>query len=263
MKPQGEKPTQNSMAESSLGSSAPFWKEIVFFINVRKGFTARLKEAALKGDKVKVSVDGPYGTSFDLGSYDTTVLIAGGSGVSYTLPTLLNIIERVRNGKSSCRRVVFIWSIRNADCIHWIDETLIRALHLAPASLSILIRIHVTSAQATIQALPHSYGPNDNAQAVHDGSEIGELEDAKAMEKSKVSLLAIKAVKLENRRCDLLSVLRDEVEMATGRMSVGVCGSRAMTRSVRGALQFPVSSPVSVANGGPSVTLHVESFGYA
>jgi ferric-chelate reductase len=52
-------------------------------------------------------------------------------------------------------------------------------------------------------------------------SEIGELEDVTAMEKGKDSLLAIEAVKLENRRCDLPSVLRDEVEMATGRMSVG------------------------------------------
>ena len=76
-KPQGEKPTQVSSVERDFGSSAPFWKEVVFFINVRKGFTARLKEAALKGDKVKVSLDGPYGSCFDLGSYDTSVLIAG------------------------------------------------------------------------------------------------------------------------------------------------------------------------------------------
>ncbi|OAX32516.1 hypothetical protein K503DRAFT_701927, partial [Rhizopogon vinicolor AM-OR11-026] len=263
--PQCEKPIQDSMAQHSLGSSTPFWKEVVFFINVRKGFTARLKEAALNGDKVKVAVDGPYGSSFDLGSYDTSVLIAGGSGVSYTLPTLLNIIERVRNGKSSCRRVVFIWSIRNADYIHWIDETLIRALQLAPPSLSISIRIYATSAPSTIQSLPHSYGSNDGPQAVLDDSksEIGELEDVTAKGDIKDSLLAIEAVKLENGRCDLPSVLRDEVEMATGRMCVGVCGSQAMARSVRGALQFPVSSPLSVANGGPSVTLHVESFGFA
>jgi hypothetical protein len=76
-KPQSEKPTQTSLAERSLGSSAPFWKEVVFFINVRKGFTARLKEAALKGDKVKVLLDGPYGPSPNMGSYDTCVLIAG------------------------------------------------------------------------------------------------------------------------------------------------------------------------------------------
>jgi predicted ferric reductase len=76
-KPQSEKPTQTSLAERSLGSSTPFWKEVVFFINVRKGFTARLKEAALKGDKVKVLLDGPYGPSPNMGLYDTCVLIAG------------------------------------------------------------------------------------------------------------------------------------------------------------------------------------------
>jgi len=42
-----------------------------------------------------------------------------------------------------------------------------------------------------------------------------------------------------------------------------VCGSQGIVRSIRGALRFPVSSPLNVANGGPSVTLHVESFGYA
>ncbi|KAG0696159.1 ferric reductase NAD binding domain-containing protein [Suillus ampliporus] len=258
-KPQSEKYAQISPAERDLGSSAPFWKELVFFINVRQGFTARLKEAASKGDKVKVLVDGPYGPSPDLGSYDTSVLIAGGSGVSYTLPTLLHIIEGVRDGKSSCGRVVFVWSIRNADHIHWIDKVLIRALRLAPPSLSISIHIHITGEPATIETLPFSYGPNNDAQPVRDGSrsDIAEFQDGKE------SILAIESVKLANGRPNLPAMLRDEVEMATGRMSVSVCGSHGIARSVRGALRFPVSSPLSIANGGPSVTLHIESFGYA
>ena len=67
-----------SLSERSLSyTTAPFWNEVVFFINVRKGFTARLKETALKGGKIKVFVDGPYGPSPDMGSYDTSVLIAG------------------------------------------------------------------------------------------------------------------------------------------------------------------------------------------
>ena len=52
-------------------------------------------------------------------------------------------------------------------------------------------------------------------------SEIAELEDAKVTEMSKDSLLAKDVVTLVNGRCDLMSVLRDEVESATGRMSVG------------------------------------------
>ncbi|KAG1724741.1 ferric reductase NAD binding domain-containing protein, partial [Suillus lakei] len=218
--------------------------ELVFFINVRQGFTARLKDAASTGDKVKIFVDGPYGSSPNLGSYDTSVLVAGGSGVSYTLPVLLDIIEHVRDSKSNCCRVVFVWSIRSVDHIHWIDEALIRALRLAPPSLSISIHIHVTGASASIETLSNSHGPNDNA-------------------KRDDSLFAIDSVKLANGRPDLRAILRDEVKAATGRMSVSVCGSQSITRSVRGALRFPVSSPLSVASGGPSVTLHIESFGYA
>ncbi|KAG2151631.1 ferric reductase NAD binding domain-containing protein [Suillus bovinus] len=264
-KPTSEKRAAISFAEGTLGRSAPFWKELVFFINVREGFTARLKDAALKGDKVKVFVDGPYGPSPNLGSYDTSVLVAGGSGVSYTLPVLLDIIERVRIGESRCRRVVFIWSIRNIDHIHWIDDVLIRALRLAPPSLSISIRIHVTGAPVTMETLPASYGRNDDVEPARDDSrsEVVELQDGKATEIRNDSLFAIDFVKLAHKRADLRAILRDEVEAATGRMSVSVCGSQSITRSVRGALRFPVSSPLSVANGGPSVTLHIESFGYA
>ncbi|KAG1785455.1 uncharacterized protein HD556DRAFT_1450676 [Suillus plorans] len=81
----------------------------------------------------KVTVDGPYGPSPDLGSYDTSVLVAGGSGVS----VFLDIIERVRKGNSSCTRVVFIWSIRGAEFVQWIEEALINAVQLAPPSLAI------------------------------------------------------------------------------------------------------------------------------
>lgn len=257
--PTSEKSTATCITDQNIGSGAPFWKELVFFINVREGFTARLREAALKGDKVKVFVDGPYGPSPNLGSYDTSVLVAGGSGVSYTLPVLLDIIERVRNGQTNCRRVVFIWSIRNVDHIHWIDQVLIRALRLAPPSVSISIHIHVTGAPATVETLPRSCGVKDEPEVEPEDSPL-ELQDRKAMEISSGSLFAIDSVKVVYERADLRVLLGDEVRAATGRMSVSVCGSQSMARSVRGALQF---SPMSVANGGPSVTLYIESFGYA
>lgn len=64
-------------SEKNLGESAPYWKELVFLIQAREGFTKRLRESALTGKKIKVFVDGPYGLSPDLGKYDTSVLIAG------------------------------------------------------------------------------------------------------------------------------------------------------------------------------------------
>jgi len=76
-KPTSGRGTKEAMAEKSPTVSSPFWNELVFFINVRKGFTSQLKKAATKGEKVKAFVDGPYGIPPDLRTYDTSILIAG------------------------------------------------------------------------------------------------------------------------------------------------------------------------------------------
>jgi hypothetical protein len=186
----------------------------------------------------------------------------------------------------SPRRVYLIYyltDILSSDHVHWINETLIRALELAPPSLTISICIHVTGASATVEPFLHSNDSDVDAKRVDDHfrSGIMVLQNGKAEEKSNGSLPAIESVKLQNGRPDLPAILRDEVGMATGSMSVSgqslsphlqktimlilmlVCGSQGIVRSVRGALRFPVCSPFSVVNGGPSVTLYVESFGYA
>jgi predicted ferric reductase len=244
-----------------LGSSAPFWKELVFFINVQGGFTKKLKEVAARKGTVKVFVDGPYGPSPDLGSYDTSVLVAGGSGVSYTLPVFLNIIERVRKGKSSCTRVVFIWSIRGADYIQWIEEALIKAVQLAPPSLTVSIRIFITAPSSTMQPNPSREDDSSISSSTEKKGSPGHTIIRK--DSLSLSFMSLRGVKMENRRPNLDALLREEVDATSGRMSVSVCGSQGIARSVRHALRFPVSGPSSILSGGPSVTLHVESFGYA
>ena len=70
-------------------------RDVVFLIRGRSGFTARLMEHADKNGTcvVPAYMDGPYGCPPDLTRYTTCVLIAGGSGVSYTLPLLLNLVR--------------------------------------------------------------------------------------------------------------------------------------------------------------------------
>lgn len=97
--------------------------ELVFFINVQSGFTRRLAAHAARtttdGNASLISrvyVDGPYGSAPDLRGFDTCVLVAGasrniralfhivltvdsvsvgGSGVSFTLALLLDVIRCV------------------------------------------------------------------------------------------------------------------------------------------------------------------------
>jgi ferric-chelate reductase len=95
-------------------------------------------------------------------------------------------------------------------------------------------------------------------------------------------LLNLSCVTVATGRPDLCAMLQDEAEGARGPMSVSgraafftphqnilayldllVCGSESVANAVRSALQSPVAGPIAILKGGPSITLHVESFGYA
>ncbi|KAI0828500.1 iron reductase [Trametes gibbosa] len=245
--------------------ATPYWQELVFLVNVREGFTRRLGESAKRGEKVKVLVDGPYGFSPDLDDDETVVLVAGGSGVSFTLSTFLGVLSHVQNGKSKCRKVVFIWSVREASHIDWISKTLTEALELAPPELEISIRLFVTSGSAP----ERPWADNDEDDEKHDEGEEDDSvhshssSSGTAIGKSRPSsLLAFSAVRVTQGRPDLAALLGDAAEAGAGagRVSVTVCGSQGIARVCRAALRIPLAATL---NGGPSVVLHVESFGYA
>ncbi|KAJ8523513.1 hypothetical protein ONZ45_g36 [Pleurotus djamor] len=89
--------------------------EAVFLIRGRGGFTRRLKKHAMEAssEPVPVYVDGPYGCPPNLHEYSTCILIAGGSGISYTLGLFLDLIHNHTSVKSSVQRVVFVWAVRD------------------------------------------------------------------------------------------------------------------------------------------------------
>jgi len=215
-------------------------------VNVHEGFTRRLAAIAEKKGTVKAFIDGSYGGTPDLRRFHTNVLVAGGSGVSYTLPVLLEIIERVRVGKSVCRKVVFIWAIRDAKHITWISAGLATALQVAPSSLSIEVQIYVTGT-----------APDDivwDDDSIHSGVESTN-EKAKA---PYAALLELPSVELIAGRPDLKSSLKYEVEKTKDRkLAVSVCGGRSVAEAVRSACGY------SILEGGASVSLFTESFGYA
>jgi ferric-chelate reductase len=79
---------------------------------------------APQGVPVQVMFDGAYGgCSIDLGAYDTVLLLAGGSGATFTLGLLDNLVGRVaRHGRARgerTRRVEFAWCVRSFACIAW------------------------------------------------------------------------------------------------------------------------------------------------
>ncbi|KAG2099281.1 uncharacterized protein F5147DRAFT_712492, partial [Suillus discolor] len=103
------------------------------------------------GAFVQVILDGPYGgSSVDLGLYESAFLIAGGSGVTFTLGLLDDIVGRcVRLGRSQgerTRRIEFTWCIRSFE---WFAPMLIDITTAASNStVDLHISIFITCSQA-------------------------------------------------------------------------------------------------------------------
>jgi ferric-chelate reductase len=67
---------------------------------------------------VQVLIDGPYGgSSVDLGDYETVLLISGGSGITFALGLLDDIVGRcIRKGRKNgekTKRIELSWCIRS------------------------------------------------------------------------------------------------------------------------------------------------------
>lgn len=82
-------------------------------ISAYDGFTSDLHDYAVKnpGAALHASIDGPYGALPDFSkSADKLVLIAGGSGASFTFGVALDTIKRL--AAESTTKIDFIWTVR-------------------------------------------------------------------------------------------------------------------------------------------------------
>jgi predicted ferric reductase len=83
-----------------------------FVVKSYNGFTRKLHAYATAnpGAKLWAAAEGPYGTFPDPMDYDKIILIAGGSGASYTFGLVGNMLERM--DAQSAKNIVFIWTAK-------------------------------------------------------------------------------------------------------------------------------------------------------
>jgi len=84
-----------------------------FVVKSYNGFTRDLHAYAQQnpGATLRASLEGPYGKFPDPMAYDKIVLIAGGSGATYTIGLAVNLLERM--GPDSTKNIVFIWAAKD------------------------------------------------------------------------------------------------------------------------------------------------------
>jgi predicted ferric reductase len=88
---------------------------VEFLIKARDGFTKDLYRKACDkpGKKFRTTIDGPYGNAPDLDeNYDRLLLVAGGSGVTFTMALAL-AWARKQQQVSNSSFLDFVWVVRD------------------------------------------------------------------------------------------------------------------------------------------------------
>lgn len=139
---------------SALGDAHP--GGITLGARVCGDWTRELNAFAQNGEKsngiehVSVLLDGPYGgPSLDYGAYESVLLVAGGSGVTFTLGVLDDLVGRVvklgRPNGERTRRITFAWYIRSFGAIAWFERNFMAIAQAAQgSSIEVTFKFFVT-----------------------------------------------------------------------------------------------------------------------
>ena len=92
-------------------------KYLKFLVRTNKGFTRHLAREATKHEDVplRVWLDGPYGTLSSAGfsACQSILFIAGGTGITFGFPILLELLQASTVEKSLGKQFHLIWSVKH------------------------------------------------------------------------------------------------------------------------------------------------------
>lgn len=284
--------------------------EIVLVMRSCEGFTKRIFSAAQKASSTAAAhyggeegnqatpeprrtylalIDGPYGTHTDFACFDTLFLIAGASGISFTLSVLLSLAERARassrNNQGLPVRVIhFMWIIKKRAWVLWVaDELRSVAETLQQARIQLSIQIFITCDDSLLQPPAPAAGhgakecqceagcacmgsPDTNTAACCDEIAVEELpktDASLATEKRdpRIDDEQMSFCQLNVGRPDFHMLLWDALCVAEGESAVAVCGPLSLSTAIRKrVVAISDERAVHKGTGAQGIYLHVESF---
>ncbi|KAJ5776867.1 hypothetical protein N7520_000113 [Penicillium odoratum] len=226
-----------------------------FVIRVYDGFTNDLYKAAQEapGKSLRCSVDGAYGQVPNFKSFDRVVLVAGGSGASFTFAIALDLIE---SSIKTVKSIDFIWIVREKECLQWFAQEL-KQLESNP---DVNIILHVTrstdlSGTPSTATLPEKVSV-DNVVATAPSLRHSQIHDPEkgALEKSTVPKSSVNEIR--PGRPNVSQLLGDVFALSNSddRIIIGACGPSDLMATTRQAVHSDIH------NDGPSLTLYTEEF---
>ncbi|GJJ07267.1 hypothetical protein Clacol_001467 [Clathrus columnatus] len=229
--------------------------KLVFIIKARDGLTRRLRDYATKNsDPVNVFVDGPYGCPPDFNTSSTAILFAGGSGITFILPLLADIIRRAKERRTVTKRVLWVWTVRDAGHVEWIQTVLADVCSKLPDNITVDAQIYVTGLPGS-----HSSFPKRSDLDAHTPSTVStEEKDSTAFDSNS----SFPCYQVKEGRPNIKALLEEAIDLSEDSVAVGVAGPPQLAQTVRKSLRFSSpAGPSAVLKGGPLVTLHTETFG--
>ncbi|KAJ9332848.1 hypothetical protein DTO027B5_5458 [Paecilomyces variotii] len=227
-----------------------------FVIKVHDGFTRDLWKYVSgehkRDQKLRCSIDGGYGQVLNFKQFDTVILIAGGSGASFTFAIALDLIRR----KSDVKRIDFIWAVRSQDILTWYDNEL-RQLQSDPR---INFHIYITRYAMALDEVTEMPTPSSPDCSDSDPSSpmaeitVYDIEKGAAPETTKEKLPF--SMNIHQGRPNISDLIEATISGTDpkDRIAVGVCGPGDLVDRTREGVSR------DVYDNGPSITLYSEEF---
>ncbi|RDW65558.1 hypothetical protein BP5796_10250 [Coleophoma crateriformis] len=240
-------------------SSLPSSGLMVFYIKPHTGgLTERLHNLANQsnGNKVAVSIDGPYGHSSvaqTLSTYDKVLLVAGGSGSTFILP----ILEALTFTPGQ-RAIKIVVATKSTDSSTWFVDAVSQILSQSTPQhgANTKVQVYITSPTSTPTDTVSSNSDLEKALTAtatskpETGSDISSNVEAKNTEQ--VSVIT------NQGRPDLQTIIAEQSGDAI--LGIAACGPEEMMLDARNAC---ADAQVAVLAGRKKeVWLHCESFGW-
>ncbi|KAJ3497316.1 hypothetical protein NLG97_g1999 [Lecanicillium saksenae] len=244
-----------------------------FVVKAHDGFTKELHDRAVAqpGVQLKVSVEGSYGTFPTPSSFDNVVLIAGGTGASFTFGAAFNALKQLKEKNTT--KIMFIWAVRHRSLLSWYANHL-QTLGSDPR---VSIHIFVTKGRDALESSGNSMTESEDGRpcgspTTHEisptiissaSSSSGDPEKGiVAIQHSDLTSMsridAYSGFPITWKRPDVPAMIQGVVAESARHQSVLVmgCGPSSLMTQVRN------TTAECIRSDGPTVELHCEQFGW-
>ncbi|EKV10623.1 Ferric reductase transmembrane component 5, putative [Penicillium digitatum PHI26] len=231
-----------------------------FVVRVYDGFTRDLYKAAQEapGRSLRCSVDGAYGQVPNFKVFDKVVLVAGGSGASFTFAIALDLIEA---SKKVVKAIDFIWIVRHKESLEWFAQELKQLQSHPEVNVFIYVTrqadLSDTSSPTSPGSLSEKVAAKDDIILTEPSSVFSTNDPEKGVAQESTDSISSSTNQILQGRPNIGNLIAAAAAGSGNledRIIVGACGPSELMSTTRKAVND------DLLKGGPSITLYTEEF---